>query len=113
MKSLFEWMGELWIAGSLHDRVASVFAAASTQAAGQELAVISTLAALLQFGMVAVGIPGDLQQPFGVMAGGDGQGGGPSPVELEAARAQGRHVAEIAMRLKRGARAPGGGISRS
>lgn len=112
-KALEEWMGELWINGSLHNCVGAVFTAASSQPAGSELAVMSTIGALMQFGMVVVGVPGNLRQPYGVMAGTDGPGGGPSPDDLEAARSQGRHVAEVALRLKRGARDTGGSISRN
>lgn len=101
MKSFMEWWGQLWIRGALVGKIASVFTAASTQQAGQELAIISTIASLLHHGMLIAGLPDvSLGQPYGATTAFNPESERtPTPRELEAARSQGRHVAQMAVRL--------------
>ena len=88
-----------------------MFASTATQHGGQESTILSTHTVLLHHGMVIVGLPyawsGQTRldevtggSPYGAttIAGGDGSRQ-PSANELDGARWQGRHVAQIAARL--------------
>jgi len=113
MKNFLDQTGPLWFAGKLIGKVGSVFASTATQHGGQESTILSTHTVLLHQGMVIVGLPyawqGQMKldevtggSPYGAttIAGSDGSRQ-PSANELEGARFQGRHVAEIAARLAR------------
>jgi NAD(P)H dehydrogenase (quinone) len=110
MKNFLDQTGSLWFGGKLIGKVASVFASTATQHGGQESTILSTLPVLLHHGMIVVGLPYSAQgqmrldeitggSPYGAstIAGPDGSRK-PSANELELARFQGRHVAEIAAR---------------
>ncbi len=104
MKCFMEWWGQLWLKGALVGKIGSVFTAASTQQVGQELAIISTIAALLHHGMMVVGLPSVTGgMPYGTTTSysHDPEKREPSPQELECARAQGKHVAEMAAKMVR------------
>ena len=92
-------------------KVGGAFVSTATQHGGQETTLTSFHSTLLHQGMVVVGLPysfaGQMTldeiaggSPYGAttIAGGDGSRK-PSENELAAARFQGRHVAEIAMKL--------------
>ncbi len=111
MKNFWDQTGGIWLKGALVGKVASVFASTATQHGGQETTITSTHAMLLHHGLVIVGLPYSFQgqmrmdeitggSPYGAttMSGGDGSRQ-PSETELEGARFQGRHVAEIAAKL--------------
>jgi NAD(P)H dehydrogenase (quinone) len=111
MASFLDQAGGLWASGALNGKVGSAFASTATQHGGQETTLFSVITNLLHFGMVIVGLPYSFQgqmrldeitggSPYGVttIAGGQGQRL-PSENELEGARFQGRHVAEIAKKL--------------
>lgn len=111
MKSFLDQTGGLWVKGALVGKVGSVFTSTGTQHGGQESTILSTHIVLLHQGMVLVGLPYSFQgqngvsevmgnSPYGAstIAGGDGSRQ-PSAVELDGARYQGRHVAEIATKL--------------
>lgn len=111
MKSFLDQAGGLWMKGALIGKVGSVFTSSATQHGGQESTLLTFHPVLLHLGMVIVGLPYSFQAQMGVaevmgnspygastIAGGDGSRQ-PSPVELEGARFQGRHVAEIAGKL--------------
>ena len=113
MKNFLDQTGGLWAKGALVGKVGSVFASTATQHGGQESTILSTHTVLLHHGMVIVGLPyawaGQTRldevtggSPYGAttIAGGDGSRQ-PSANELEGARFQGRHVAEIAAKLAR------------
>ncbi len=104
--------------GALVGKVGSVFASTATQHGGQETTITSFHSTLLHHGMVIVGLPYSYPglttmdeisggTPYGAttLAGGDGSRQ-PTENELDGARFQGRHVAEIAGRLSRGATEP-------
>jgi NAD(P)H dehydrogenase (quinone) len=112
MRNFLDQTGGLWMRGALIGKVGSVFASTATQHGGQESTLLSFHTTLLHLGMVIVGVPYSEQRqmtldeitggsPYGAttIAGGDGSRQ-PSENELAIARFQGRHVAEIAARLK-------------
>jgi NAD(P)H dehydrogenase (quinone) len=111
MRQFLDATGQLWANGSLVGKVGSVFASSATQHGGQESTILSFHITLLHQGFVVVGLPYAFQgqmrideitggSPYGAstIAGGDGSRM-PSENELEAARFQGRHVANIAAKL--------------
>lgn len=111
MRNFLDQTGKLWMNGALIGKVASVFTSTGTQHGGQETTITSFHSTLLHHGMVIVGVPYSCTgltimtevsggSPYGAstLAGGDGKRM-PSGNELEIARFQGRHVAEIALRL--------------
>jgi NAD(P)H dehydrogenase (quinone) len=113
MKNFLDQTGPLWFGGKLIGKVGSVFASTASQHGGQESTILSTHTVLLHHGMVIVGLPyswqGQLKldeitggSPYGAttIAGGDGSRQ-PSANELEGARFQGKHVAEVAAKLAR------------
>lgn len=114
MRNFLDQTGSLWLNGELIGKVGSVFASTATQHGGQESTILSFHTSLLHHGMVVVGVPYSEQRqmtlaeisgggPYGAttISGGDGSRQ-PSENELAIARFQGRHVAEIARRLKSG-----------
>ncbi len=111
MRSFLDRTGRLWLEGGLIGKVASVFTSSDTQHGGQETTITSFHSTLLHHGMVIVGVPYSCKgisamneitggSPYGAstLAGADGKRM-PSENELEIARFQGRHVAQIAKRL--------------
>jgi NAD(P)H dehydrogenase (quinone) len=111
MRNFLDQTGGLWMKGALIGKVGSVFASTATQHGGQESTILSFHTTLLHQGMVVVGLPYSFQgqmrldeitggSPYGAstIAGGDGSRQ-PSANELDAARFQGRHVAEITKKL--------------
>jgi NAD(P)H dehydrogenase (quinone) len=116
MRNFLDQTGGLWAKGALIGKVGSVFTASATQHGGQESTILSFHTTLLHQGMVIVGVPySEARQttiaeitggsPYGAstITGGDGKRM-PSENELAIARFQGKHVAEIARRLKAGAK---------
>lgn len=111
MKQFLDATGQLWANGALVGKVASVITSSNTQHGGQESTILSFHVPLLHQGMIIVGLPYAFQgqmtmdeitgcSPYGAstIAGGDGSRW-PSENELDGARYQGRHVAEIARKL--------------
>ncbi len=111
MRQFLDATGQLWASGALVGKVGSVFASSATQHGGQESTILSFHMTLLHHGFVIVGLPyafqGQMQNdeigggsPYGAstIAGTSGERT-PSDVELDGARFQGKHVAEIASKL--------------
>ncbi len=111
MRQFLDATGQLWASGALVGKVGSVFASTATQHGGQESTILSFHITLLHHGFVIVGLPyafqGQMQNdeigggsPYGAstIAGTSGERT-PSEVELDGARFQGKHVAEIASKL--------------
>ena len=111
MANFLDQAGGLWASGALNGKVGSAFTSTATQHGGQETTLMAIHTNLLHFGMVCVGLPyafaGQMRldeitggSPYGAstIAGGDGSRR-PSANELDGARFQGRHVADIARRL--------------
>ena len=117
MKNFLDRTGGLWAEDKLVGKVGSVFTSSGSQHGGQESTILSTHVVLMHLGMVIVGLPysfkGQMRMdeitggsPYGASTladGGDGKDRQPSENELSAAEFQGRHVAEIAQALSRGA----------
>jgi len=112
MRNFMDQTGGLWMENALVGKVGSVFTSSATQHGGQETTITSFHSTLLHLGMVIVGVPYSEQRqttmaeisggsPYGAstIAGGDGSRS-PSENELAIARFQGKHVAEIAKKLK-------------
>lgn len=111
MRNFLDQTGPLWVKGALVNKIGSVFTSTASQHGGQETTITSFHTTLLHHGMIIVGLPytwaGNAQMkeisggtPYGAstLAGADGSRL-PSANELEGARYQGRHVAELAARL--------------
>jgi NAD(P)H dehydrogenase (quinone) len=111
MRQFLDATGGLWAKGALVGKVGSVFTSSATQHGGQESTILTFITYLLHQGMVVVGLPysfdGQMRideitggSPYGAstIAGGQGERM-PSENELNAARFQGKHVAEIATKL--------------
>ncbi|PTX97990.1 NAD(P)H:quinone oxidoreductase [Opitutus sp. ER46] len=114
MQAFFDATGSLWSKGALVGKVGSVFTSTATQHGGQETTIISMQTFLFHQGMIVVGVPYAEQRllvmdqmtggsPYGAgtITGGEGERW-PSENERAIARYQGRHVTEIARRLKAG-----------
>jgi NAD(P)H dehydrogenase (quinone) len=111
MSNFWDQAGSIWAQGQLTGKVGSVMSSTATQHGGQETTLFSGITNLMHFGMIIVGLPYSYQgqmtldeivggSPYGAttIAGGQGQRQ-PSQNELEAARFQGRLVAETAAKL--------------
>lgn len=113
MRNFLDQTGSLWMQGSLIGKVGSVFTSTATQHGGQETTITSFHNTLLHQGMVIVGVPYSEQRllnmdeitggsPYGASTITKGDGSRlPSENELAIARFQGRHVAQIAVKLTR------------
>jgi NAD(P)H dehydrogenase (quinone) len=109
MKAFLDSTSDLWLSGALIDKPAAVFTSSASLHGGQESTLLSMMLPLLHHGMVLVGLPyseAALTQtrtggsPYGashVQGMADGQG--LSTHEIELARALGRRVAQLAIRL--------------
>jgi len=113
MRQFLDATGGLWVKGALVGKVGSVFASSATQHGGQESTILTFHTFLLHQGMVIVGLPyafeGQMRideitggSPYGAstIAGTKGERM-PSENELNAARFQGKFVAEITAKLSR------------
>lgn len=111
MRNFLDQTGGLWFANALVGKVGSVFCSTASQHGGQETTITSFHTTLLHHGMVIVGLPytfkgnsemGEISggTPYGAttLAGNDGSRM-PSKNELDGARFQGNHVAQIAGKL--------------
>ncbi len=113
MRQFLDATGGLWAKGTLIGKVGSVMTSSATQHGGQESTILSFHTTLLHHGMVIVGLPYSFQgqmdiseltggSPYGAstITGGQGERQ-PSKNELDGARFQGKHVAEITTKLTR------------
>ena len=111
MKSFLDQAGGLWMKDALVGKVGSVFTSTATQHGGQESTILTFHTVLLHLGMVLVGLPYSFKaqngvsgvmgnSPYGASTIADNDGSRqPSKVELDGARFQGKHVAQIAAKL--------------
>lgn len=110
MKNFLDQTGVLWYGRKLVGKVGSIFTSSASQHGGQEATILSSLPFLLHHGMIIVGLPYTEAGLMGVteVSGGSPYGAStlsgsdnarqPSANELALARAQGRVVAEVAVR---------------
>ena len=114
MRNFLDQTGQIWFQGGLIGKVGSVFASTGTQHGGQETTITSFHSTLLHHGMIIVGVPYSQPgltnmaeitggTPYGAttLAGADGKRT-PTENELNIARFQGKHVAQIATKLAAG-----------
>jgi len=111
MASFLDGAGGLWASGALNGKVGAAFTSTASQHGGQETTLFSIITNLLHFGLVVVGLPYSFQgqmgvdevkggSPYGATTIADGDGSRqPTPIEIEAGKFQGRHVAEITAKL--------------
>ena len=111
MQAFWDTTGGLWFQGKLVGKVGGAFTSTATQHGGQETTLTGFHKTLLHHGLVVVGLPYSFQgqmnmdeitggSPYGAttLTKGDGSRQ-PSENELDGARFQGRHIAEIAKKL--------------
>lgn len=111
MASFWDRTGGLWAKGALVGKVGGAFTSSASQHGGNESTILSVHKTLLHHGLVVVGLPYAFQgqltlseiaggSPYGAttIAGGDGSRQ-PSQIELDGARFQGQHIAQIAAKL--------------
>ena len=114
MKNFIDQTGALWFGDKLVGKVGSVFTSTASQHGGQETTITSFHTVLFHLGMIVVGLPYSFKgmltldavhggTPYGAstIAGGDGSRQ-PTQNELDGARFQGRHVAEVTAALVKG-----------
>ncbi len=111
MRQFWDSTLQLWLDRSLEGKIGSVMVSTATQHGGQETTIISTHLTMLHHGMIIVGLPYSFEgqsrvdeitggSPYGATTISAADGSRlPSENELEAARFQGRRVAEIAGKL--------------
>jgi len=111
MAAFLDQAGGLWASGKLNGKVGAAFTSTGSQHGGQETTLFSIITNLLHFGLTIVGLPYSFQAQMGVdkvkggapygattIAGSDGSRQ-PGEEELDAARFQGKLVAETAIKL--------------
>ena len=111
LAAFLDQAGGVWARGALNGKIGSAFGSTASQHGGQETNLFSIITNLLHFGMIVVGLPYSFEglhtieevsggTPYGAttITGADGARH-PSVNELAAARFQGRHVAQITIKL--------------
>lgn len=111
VKYFLDQTSALWADGSLVDKPAGVFTSTQTMHGGQETTLLSMLVPLLHQGMVCAGVPYTETALNTTRSGGTPYGashvesaspdGGLTGDEVTLARALGRRVADLALRLRR------------
>jgi len=111
LKAFLDRTTPLWVKGSLAGKPACVFTSSSSLHGGQETALVSMMLPLLHHGMLIVGLPYTHAELNATRSGGTPYGAshfagvaGDEPVTAEErvlCIAQGRRLAEIALRLTR------------
>lgn len=109
LKYYLETTSNLWMNGALIDKPAAAFTSTASLHGGQEATLLSMMVPLLHHGMILAGIPysqtGLLETktggtPYGASHVAGKSGENPvDPIELELCVAQGKRVAELALRL--------------
>jgi NAD(P)H dehydrogenase (quinone) len=113
MRAFLDNTGQHWVKGTLIGKLGSGFTSTGTQHGGQETTLLTLATWFFHHGMLISGVPYSSQELLNMteMTGGSPYGAGtiagpkgerqPSHNELAIARAQGKHVAEIAAKLAR------------
>lgn len=111
MKQLIDSTTSLWLNGEMEGKPAGVFTSTASTHGGQETTLLTMMVPLLHLGMLIVGVPYSLPSmihtearggtPYGAttIAGGQGELQ-PKPEDLEIARALGRRVAEVTVKVR-------------
>jgi NAD(P)H dehydrogenase (quinone) len=111
MQAFLDATGSLWSSGALIGKIGSAFTSTASQHGGQETTLLGMSTFFFHQGMAIVGVPYSSKElvyldavsggtPYGstTIAGPRGERQ-PSENELAIARAQGRHVAQLAVKL--------------
>jgi NAD(P)H dehydrogenase (quinone) len=110
LKYFLDGTSELWLAGTMADKPAGVFTSSSSPHGGQESTLLTMILPLMHHGMLWVGVPYTETALFDTRTGGSPYGASHIATEWNSeiskheqllARALGRRVAELAIRLKR------------
>ena len=113
MQAFLDSTPSFWVKGALIGKVGSAFTSTASQHGGQETTLMSIATFFFHQGMLISGVPYSTQELLNLneMSGGTPYGATtisgprgerqPSANELAIARAQGRHVAQIAAKLAR------------
>jgi len=111
MRAFWDQTGGLWFSGALIGKVGGAFTSTASQHGGQETTLVGLHHTLLHHGLIVVGLPYSFKgqmtmdeisggSPYGATTITNGDGSRlPSANELDGARFQGRHIAEIARTL--------------
>lgn len=112
MQAFLDATGQLWASGALIGKIGSAFTSTASQHGGQETTLLAMSTFFFHQGMAIVGVPYSSKEllyldeptggtPYGAttIAGARGERQ-PTANELAIARAQGRHVAQFASKLK-------------
>ena len=111
MKQLIDSTASLWLKGEMEGKPAGVFTSTASTHGGQETTLITMMIPLLHLGMILVGVPYSTEgmihtegrggTPYGptTIAGARGELQ-PQEGDLVIARALGKRVAEVAMKLR-------------
>jgi NAD(P)H dehydrogenase (quinone) len=111
MKKLIDSTAELWLEGALEGKPAGVFTSTATTHGGQETTLLTSMVPLLHLGMIISGVPystpgmlhteGRGGTPYGATTvAGQRNELKPAEEDLEISRAQGRRIAELAVKLR-------------
>src|SRR3954467_1558597 len=112
MRAFLDATGQLWATGALIGKIGSAFTSTASQHGGQETTLLTMSTFFFHQGMVIAGVPYSSQELLHLSEGSGGTPYGASTIagprgerqptanELAIARAQGRHVAGIAAKLK-------------
>ena len=113
LKYFLDHTGALWLSGALSGKPAAVFTSTASLHGGQESTLLSMMLPLLHHGMLLVGLPYTEAALNETHSGGTPYGpshwagsAGEKPVsetEMELCHALGQRVAELTLRLQRGA----------
>jgi len=111
MANFLDQTGGLWARGALNGKVGGAMTSTASQHGGQETTLMSIITNMMHLGLVVVGLPYSFQgqmrldeitggSPYGAttITAADGSRQ-PTASELEGARFQGRHVAEVAKKI--------------
>jgi NAD(P)H dehydrogenase (quinone) len=111
MKYFLDQTSSLWLSGSLVNKPATVFSSTSSMHGGQETTLLSMMLPLFHLGFIVMGIPYTESDLNNTQSGGTPYGAshtagvsGKNPITEEEQRlcfAQGKRLAEIAMRLNK------------
>ena len=111
MKYFWDGSASEWLNGALIGKPACVFTSTGSMHGGQESTLLTMMIPLLHHGMMIIGLPyseSDLMStktggsPYGVTHLAHGEGSAPiSPEEQRLAKAQGKRLAETALKLAR------------
>lgn len=109
LKYFIDGSSALWMSGAMIGKPASVFTSSASMHGGQESTLLTMMVPLLHHGMVIAGLPYSESAlnttaaggtPYGASHVAGSEGREPDDQELELAVAQGRRLAELALKLR-------------